>query len=209
MPNRNDGTPIRTSLSSDTSVDLIRGVAADLCLQSWGTHLTTSANKANTNAKKSYELSQRTDVIDAFLSHDWKTSRLSKTVALLVVFNSIPAAWASFLFTLLSSGLVMFDLFPGGWPLASGSCCCVFYGCLCFWQRIRRLLRCRNILVFLDRLCIAQDDEQLRQAGILGLAAFLSRSRKLVILWSPQYCSRLSVSQSYLKTVPNDAHKMP
>ncbi|CAE7837753.1 unnamed protein product [Symbiodinium sp. CCMP2592] len=186
---RSDREGTRTSLSSDTPVNLIRGVAADLCLQGWGTHFDTCASKVN--AAKDYQLSQHTDSIEAFLSHDWQTSRFSKTVALLIVFNSIPAAWTSFLLALLCCCLLVLDVFPGGWPLASCLCCCGFYFCLCFWQRIRRLLCVRSTLVFLDRLCIAQHDEDLKQAGILGIAGFLSSSRKLIILWSPQYCSRL------------------
>ena len=90
-----------------------------------------------------------------------------------------------------------------------------------FWQRIRSLAQ-RPLLVFLDKLCIAQHDAspdlvplffffssfpcffwvpgknivffagvlvpakdaELKQRGILGLAAFLGRSDHLTILWS-------------------------
>lgn len=49
---------------------------------------------------------------------------------------------------------------------------------------MRRLWK--PIYVFLDRLCIAQHDLELKQKAILGLATFLLHSKKLTILWSPR-----------------------
>ena len=45
-------------------------------------------------------------------------------------------------------------------------------------------------LVFLDKLCIPQDDEQVKEECILGLAGYLKASEKLVILWSERYFQR-------------------
>ena len=66
----------------------------------------------------------------------------------------------------------------------------VFVGLLFFWQRIRALL-CGPKLVFLDRLCISQHDDDRKEQGILGLANFLDNSKSLTILWSPRYFSRV------------------
>ena len=67
-----------------------------------------------------------------------------------------------------------FDCFPSG----------------AVWQRIRSLIA-KPKVVFLDKLCIAQHDEELKQNGIFGLAGFLDHSRQLTIFWSYRYLSRL------------------
>ncbi|CAE7682919.1 unnamed protein product [Symbiodinium sp. CCMP2592] len=181
-----------TLLSEDVDPLLIRGVPLDLCMQSWGTHFSTAESKnVNTRMRMSYSLSRTTDTIDCFLSHDWQTSRWKKTVALLVIFNSVPAAVTSVLVSTLASVLLCFDLLPGGW--ITGGCLGYFSFNLVFffWQRLRRILCCRRTMVFFDRICIAQHDEHLKQEGILSLAGILAQSRKLVILWSPHYFTRL------------------
>ena len=53
------------------------------------------------------------------------------------------------------------------------------------WQHFRALL-CRPVTVFLDKFCIAQHSDELKAKGILGIAAFLLQSRKLVVLWTPR-----------------------
>ena len=58
-----------------------------------------------------------------------------------------------------------------------------------FWQRIRGLYG-KN-MAFLDRLCISQHDEHLKKEGILALGGFLSKSKRLLVLWSPRYFTRL------------------
>ncbi|CAE8715434.1 unnamed protein product [Polarella glacialis] len=61
---------------------------------------------------------------------------------------------------------------------------------LFFWQRILSL-RGRSAMVFLDKLCIDQQNEERKERGILSLAGFLEISDRLVILWSPSYFERL------------------
>lgn len=113
-----------------------------------------------------FELSQPCEHIDAFLSHDWKTSRVSKTIALLLIFNSLPASLVALCASLLTSGMISMEWLPGGWMTASAATHAVFFFFLFFWQRLRRLLCFTPAMVFLDRLCIAQKDEHLKQEGI-------------------------------------------
>ena len=66
----------------------------------------------------------------------------------------------------------------------------IFVLAACFWQRFRRLIGCPHV-VFFDKMCIDQKNEESKIKGILGLAAFLDRSEHLFILWSDHYFSRL------------------
>ncbi|CAE7942031.1 unnamed protein product [Symbiodinium sp. KB8] len=61
---------------------------------------------------------------------------------------------------------------------------------LCFWQRVRALLLGPKN-VFLDILCIPQDDDKLKARGIMGLGNNLECSQELTVLWSPRYFTRL------------------
>eukprot|EP00434_Breviolum_minutum_P009385 symbB.v1.2.008264.t1/scaffold518.1/size193124/5 len=80
---------------------------------------------------------------------------------------------------------------PGGWPTATISIYVSFLVILIFWQRIRNSLGCRVPTVFLDCVCIAQHDEELKKAGIQALGGFLTQSQELLILWSPRTFERL------------------
>ena len=77
--------------------------------------------------------------------------------------------------------------FCSAWPLSTLS---RLFGVLCFWQRIRSLFPGHQ-MVFLDKLCINQMDSEKKQQGILGLGAFVLRSKKLLVLWSPRYFTRM------------------
>mmetsp|Transcript_48056 Transcript_48056/g.99235 ORF Transcript_48056/g.99235 Transcript_48056/m.99235 type:complete len:278 (-) Transcript_48056:962-1795(-) len=58
--------------------DLLQGVPLSTCLGGWGQHWSSSLTARNQES-----LSQRTTKIDAFLSHDWGTSRWLKFLSLL------------------------------------------------------------------------------------------------------------------------------
>ena len=60
-----------------------------------------------------------------------------------------------------------------------------------FWPNIRDLVLQPQV-AFLDKLCIPQDDETLKNECILGLAGYLRVSQKLVILWSERYFRRVT-----------------
>mmetsp|Transcript_38221 Transcript_38221/g.89719 ORF Transcript_38221/g.89719 Transcript_38221/m.89719 type:complete len:517 (+) Transcript_38221:67-1617(+) len=174
----------QTSLASDLPPDMLRGISLDLCLQQWGKYFQQSDSD-------DFSLSHQTDSIDYFLSHDWQTSRRSKTLALLVIFNAVPAALAAAVVNVLTCGLLLGRRLPGGWQTASAATYLTFVVVFCFWQRVRSLVPRLRTVVFLDRLCIAQHDPELKQQGIMGLAGFLAKSKNLIVLWTPRTFTRL------------------
>ena len=119
---------------------------------------------------------------DAFLSHDWGTPGWMKVWALLLIFNSVPAAFVALGVCVCTCSLLMVGQLPGGWPTATISIYVSFLVILIFWQRIRNSLGCRVPTVFLDCVCIAQHDEELKKAGIQALGGFLTQSQELLIL---------------------------
>lgn len=170
----------------------------------------TGGRGVDASAQAGFNLTEQVLDIDDFLSHDWGTPRWRKTLALLGFYNSAPAMLASYLACALIIGLSM-----GGKLGTSFSqegllevagvqvqayapkhimvlCPLLFWGVLCFWQRLRGLVPgLRPTLCFLDKMCINQSNEADKSAAILCLSGFLKRTRRLVILWSPRYLTRL------------------
>ncbi|CAE7352461.1 slc38a6 [Symbiodinium natans] len=170
-----------SSLASSIDAELLRGVSLGLVLAGCGRQW------ANRDADD-YHLSHRVTTLDVFLSHDWGTKRWLKTLTLLVHFNSVPAAVASLVMCILVSVLIILRLLEG-WAGGVLAIHATYWFVFLFWQNIRGLYR--KQVVFLDRLCIAQHDADLKKQGILGLGGFLAKSQKLLVLWSPQYFTRL------------------
>ena len=170
-----------SSLASSIDSELLRAVPMELVLRGCG-------RQWENRGVDEYHLSRCVSMIDVFLSYDWGTRRWLKTATLLVHFNSVPAAVASLLTCMLVCLLVCLRLLDGWLPgtlAVHGTYWLVFV----FWQDLRGL--CKKNMVFLDRLCIAQHDSELKKHGIMSLGGFLSKSRELLVLWSPRYFTRL------------------
>ncbi|CAE7037672.1 ABCF5 [Symbiodinium natans] len=173
----------------DLAPELLRGVPLHVALSGWAKHWGSPDSGRFGSEATSYELSVPCAHFGYFLSHDWGTPRFQKLLCLLIVFNSRAALLAS----LAASACVGFLEAWVGLPMNLWTPCIGFLAyflVLGFWQRMRQVLH-RTQTVFLDKLCIAQHDEALKEKGILGLAAFLHRSDKLLVLWSPRYFARL------------------
>ncbi|CAK8991250.1 unnamed protein product [Durusdinium trenchii] len=177
-------------LRTEVDAELLRGVPLEVCLSGWAKHFVPPDPGMFQVDHRNYELSRQTEHYDEFLSHDWQTSRWYKLASMLIVYNSKAAFVATLFVSLLVGILLAMKLLPMElWIQLSVSA--VFWIFLCFWQRIKRLCGLRTAMVFLDKLCIAQHDEELKQKGIFGLAGFLDQSQQLTILWSHRYFSRL------------------
>eukprot|EP00434_Breviolum_minutum_P008996 symbB.v1.2.007922.t3/scaffold495.1/size259991/6 len=163
-------------LSFTVEPQLLRAAPLQVVLSGWCKHWKGLHVESG---EELFELSRPAQSIDVFLSHDWETSRWMKLMAMLLVFNSPAAAMAALLASIATgvaqvSGIVGDRLwfFPSYW---------VYLFVLCFWQRIRGV--CRHRMVFMDKLCINQKDDKMKEVGILGLGAFVQRSDKLLVLW--------------------------
>lgn len=179
-------------LDAPLDPELLRGVPLEVCLQGVGKHWKRSiAASEGSVSETSYGLSQKTDHIDFFFSHDWETSRLLKWLSLLVMFNSHAAATAMMLVTFCLVLLAVMGGLPMVlWPWLPVFSMLSYAVVFLFWQQFRACCG-KPLLVFLDRLCIAQHDMALKEQGIRGLGSFLEKSQNLTILWSSRYFSRL------------------
>eukprot|EP00929_Paragymnodinium_shiwhaense_P038343 TRINITY_DN20268_c0_g2_i1.p1 TRINITY_DN20268_c0_g2~~TRINITY_DN20268_c0_g2_i1.p1 ORF type:complete len:370 (-),score=18.45 TRINITY_DN20268_c0_g2_i1:1396-2505(-) len=173
--------------------DMIRAVPGDVALEGYGRHW-----KGNVTGRDDFFLSRDTKQIDDFISHDWHTPGFVKYVTLCYIYNGRAAVLGGALFGVIFTiaketylqpvslhGVQVAD-FVGASLVSPLVFLCLFF----HWHNVRAMVGKRNLL-FVDKLCISQQDEARKAQGVLGLAAFLKRSKRLVVLWSPAYFTRL------------------
>ncbi|CAE7207926.1 unnamed protein product [Symbiodinium necroappetens] len=178
-------------LYSNLDPALVRSVPLSACLASWGRPFRNEYEGMFSIDQSEDSFSQKTDQIDNFLSHDWGTSRFLKVITLLWMFNVKAATIATFVMSCIIGCLRIIcklEILDHWHSTFFGYA--TFVIVLCWWQRIQSLFGFRR-MVFLDKLCIAQHDAELKQQGILGLAGFLEKSNKLTVLWTPRWATRL------------------
>ncbi|CAE8581905.1 unnamed protein product [Polarella glacialis] len=180
-----------------------RGVSLATVMDFGGRHF-----KSNVGPKDHAALSFPTDKYDIFVSHSWRTSRRAKYAALLYHTSLFPAVCAG-----LAAGILAFALqvqgvlppfgiakrppplesLPGSmWCQLMGGC--TFFAILVMWTRLAELAkstRGAKVSCFLDCLCINQSDAALKQAGIDSIGAYLRNSDSMLVLWGPEYFTRL------------------
>eukprot|EP00435_Cladocopium_sp_Y103_P059843 s49_g21.t1 len=177
------GRTASLDLLVDLPAELLRAVRLRVALRGLGKEW-----RQINESKWRPHLTQRTQHFDFFLSHDWGTSGRMKYFSLLMFFNSKASAVLTFLCSSVLGVLCGLEILPKTvWWLILGHIVSLLT--FFFWQHVRDLFKLR--LVFLDRLCIPQQDEELKSQCIYGLASFLERSDTLLVLWSPRYCTRL------------------
>ncbi|CAE7601347.1 unnamed protein product [Symbiodinium natans] len=181
----------KQTLTTRLEANLLRGVHLEASLRGFGRSFAHGASQSAQTSEKFSEESFMVEALDVFLSHDWRTSRWLKFMSLLIIFNLRAATVVTVIATILLGFLLgrfggeQVELESWYYVIPYVMFCVV----LCFWQRVRKIFRATTI--FLDKLCISQQDPELRAAGIKGLAAFLDASTSLVVLWSPRYFTRL------------------
>ncbi|CAE7250797.1 unnamed protein product [Symbiodinium sp. CCMP2456] len=205
----NSDSPGRLArLYSNLDPELVRAVPLNACLACWGRHFRNEYEGMFSVDKSNYHISQKTDQIGNFLSHDWGTSRILKVLTLLWMFNIRAATIATLLMSCILGFLRILCIRVRApcWTIGTFFGYATFVIFLCWWQRIQSLFGFRR-LVFLDKLCIAQHDAELKQQGILGLAGFLEKSKTLTILWTPRWATRLWCTYELAAFMQQDANK--
>eukprot|EP00929_Paragymnodinium_shiwhaense_P072329 TRINITY_DN36713_c1_g3_i1.p1 TRINITY_DN36713_c1_g3~~TRINITY_DN36713_c1_g3_i1.p1 ORF type:complete len:703 (+),score=73.17 TRINITY_DN36713_c1_g3_i1:27-2111(+) len=179
-------------LTSNLPPGLLRGVALETAMEGFGKHWASISCKAS-----DHELSRPVDELHDFISHDWQNSRWGKYAAMCFVYNDVPTLIAGFLVGLLVCVLQCTvqrpEMATADMPHWCLLCGLVVHNVIfCSWQQLQATFtRWPTRRVFLDKLCINQINEADKQAGIRGLAGFLGKSERVVILWSPRYFTRL------------------
>jgi len=197
-----------TQSSARYSPDIQRAVSLTTLMSRRARHFSS-----NTAMPTDHALSTRCADYTHFISHSWRDDRHLKWLALMYRFNLYPALLATHVACWLAMGLTAAGVLPifksngmteqlaiqfyrhrvSVW--AHIFALPTFMVVLLNWHEARAIFeRCgwiKTFRCFLDKLCICQDNDILRQQGIDSLGVFLQNSRTMLILWSPQYFSRL------------------
>mmetsp|Transcript_80998 Transcript_80998/g.169101 ORF Transcript_80998/g.169101 Transcript_80998/m.169101 type:complete len:869 (+) Transcript_80998:240-2846(+) len=151
-----------------------------------------------------YDMSDRVPYLDMFVSHNWSTPRRSKFLMLCLHFN-LGMAWLMASLAMIvplvlqASGIWRVEAVVG-WDSSvhARACGCQAVGLVVFvvtlltWHEVTLLCcRRRGPRLFLDKTCVHQTDVELKRQGIANIAAFLSHSASMIVLYSDQYLEKL------------------
>eukprot|EP00927_Polykrikos_kofoidii_P053222 TRINITY_DN4748_c0_g2_i1.p1 TRINITY_DN4748_c0_g2~~TRINITY_DN4748_c0_g2_i1.p1 ORF type:complete len:501 (+),score=47.55 TRINITY_DN4748_c0_g2_i1:192-1694(+) len=165
---------------------LLRGVFLSEILKSCGRIFASS-----TGSRQTYSLSFVAEHLDAFISHNWSVGRFKKFLTLCIHFNFDVSVAVSLVVVVAISLATR----SGVLPRNSRICTILFFPVFCVSMMYIRTLSSfvghPGPVVFLDKVCICQDDAQLQRRGILKLGAFIAKSDKMLILYTDIYLQKL------------------
>eukprot|EP00439_Symbiodinium_sp_Y106_P024145 s339_g2.t4 len=178
-----------------TRPEIIRAVRAGRATFCCGRALRSSRGRT-----AGFHASFQTGKIDEFWSHSWHGSRWSKIVTLTYLHNGLIAPLIATVCATIAASLFVAGVLPMAffeeapalpwisqyplvsyWAKATGFA--VYCLVLLLWQRGKR--------IFLDTLCIKQDDRMWKALALLSMPALLKSSDSLLVLWDPTYTRRL------------------
>ena len=140
-----------------------------------------------------YYKSRKSHKISTFWSHSWHGGQWKKILTLLTFYNGFAALLSGFFVATLMMILFGFDLLPvlerGPFWDHGFSMWCVPSGFLATTLVVLLWRSQHNI--FLDRICISQQDNDLKAQAIFSLAGLLKKSEVMLILWDPTWTERL------------------
>eukprot|EP00928_Gymnodinium_smaydae_P083915 TRINITY_DN67162_c0_g1_i1.p1 TRINITY_DN67162_c0_g1~~TRINITY_DN67162_c0_g1_i1.p1 ORF type:complete len:553 (-),score=55.89 TRINITY_DN67162_c0_g1_i1:184-1842(-) len=187
---------VSRELSLTVEKDILRGAGLETVLTRFGHAFKSGVTNAHVEASD-FLKSKEVASLDDFISHDWASGRIQKTLALLMIYNSQAAMLSSIFVGMCLCALQSIDVLPFyGHRLGHGMWCVflcplVFVVTLLSWQDVRAVCRMGTRKVFLDKYCINQKNPEKKKQGILGLGGFLNATERLVICWTPRYFTRL------------------
>ncbi|KAF4654950.1 hypothetical protein FOZ61_007869, partial [Perkinsus olseni] len=138
-----------------------------------------------------YALSKPVEELDMFLSHSWSGSPSWKHLTLISILY-VKTGYIAMLAAVIPLSVGIYFL-SAHQRIASlvvqilGAIAFVLG--ICFGHLVPS--RSNKRMVFLDKCCIPQNDSAARRQGIYNMDTFLCRSKQLLILWTPDYFSRL------------------
>jgi len=168
-----------------------RGTSIRHVLTGFGQILADSAGSEET-----FGLSEQVDRIHEFISHNWSTGRWEKTLVLMLHYNLNTAIGAAFLTSIaLLITSMFFEIFGlprwGDHNISHYSC--RWLGNIAFYAFLfaGHHLPVSPKHIFLDKTCICQTDDDLKQKGIASLSAFLMHSDNMLVVYSDTYFKKL------------------
>jgi len=157
---------------------------------------TLTADQASAMFAKSREVTG----IDYFISHCWMDGRLSKVLALWIHSNLGAAFLSSACVGVTAAVLRGTDVLPAsarvsvsdvhGFPYALLSGTIAFLWGLACAHHVFLALGKRS-RYFFDKFCVHQAIPDQKKQAVASFGAFVGHSRRLLLLWSPFYFSRL------------------
>lgn len=177
----------------DSNDQLCRATGVTQIMRKCAALFGNSAGSATT-----YAFSKPVKKLDCFFSHNWVVGRLQKFIVLAVYFNHVGAAVATAVYSVSLGILLYLDQLP---VADNGTAVRSFLGQItCVPLYVLVLLTLHDLMwlfgrdggtAFLDKTCIHQTDVDLKCQGILKLAAFLHRSRKMIVIYSDVYLRKV------------------
>eukprot|EP00927_Polykrikos_kofoidii_P053221 TRINITY_DN4748_c0_g1_i1.p1 TRINITY_DN4748_c0_g1~~TRINITY_DN4748_c0_g1_i1.p1 ORF type:complete len:586 (+),score=51.17 TRINITY_DN4748_c0_g1_i1:43-1800(+) len=165
---------------------LLRGVHLSFLLASFGSIFSSSIGSCDT-----YSLSSVVQQLDAFISHNWSVGRWKKYLTLCVHFNFDLSFAVSCVVIVLVRLALHFTVLQHG----SVVCRVIFFPVFCFVMFLIRsalsYVGYHGAVLFLDKTCIAQDDQEVQRQGIAKLGAFIEKSSKMVVVYTDVYLRKL------------------
>lgn len=215
--NGHPGSSLSLTLSPSEQARILRGASVSAVLmtvqQSLRSRSLVDEEISPEDALRLWALAKPVEQLDEFVSHCWRDSGRHKLFALLLHYNGSAAAVASML--VMASYLVAeFCYFlpqvSSYQPWCLISSVIGFVSVLLTWHLCPKAIGgSRGRALFFDKLCVHQADAELKAEGIRGIAAFVGRSKRMLLLWSPKYFTRLwcTLEVAALAKFASDEHR--